>query len=215
VGERGEIFGCSIKLQRQIHPIYLTFTEFFFTFFFVFSRNRLTIQHKLYFAFLKHLWLTDRRHDALQRLNRLCDVVDMVANCESQCDNSLRSACWLELGEWKLEGTSAPNTHIPETLQVEVLSEFKRATMMDGNYKSWHNWALLNFRIAQQMNGAEEGSAGRRRGVAVVPPSQRNHVVAAIKSFVTAISLGTKRWSASVQQDMLNFLACLCHKSMH
>jgi len=39
--------------------------------------------------------------------------------------------------------------------------------------------------------------------------SLRNHVIAAVKGFVTAICLGTKRWSASVQQDMLNFLTCL------
>jgi len=171
--------------------------------------ERLSIQHKLYFAFLKHLWFTDRRDDALQRLDRLCDVVDMVSHCEPTCDYSLRSACWLELGEWKLEGKSAPNSSIPVHLQVEVLAEFKRATIMDGNYKAWHNWALLNFRIAQQMNAIDESSERRRRGTGAVPISQRNHVVAAITSFVTAISIGTKRWSASVQQDMLNFLACL------
>jgi FKBP12-rapamycin complex-associated protein len=34
-------------------------------------------------------------------------------------------------------------------------------------------------------------------------------VVAAVNGFVKAISLGTKRWSASVQQDMLNLLTCL------
>ena len=28
-------------------------------------------------------------------------------------------------------------------------------------------------------------------------------------AFVLAISMGTKRWSASVQQDMLNLLSCL------
>lgn len=34
-------------------------------------------------------------------------------------------------------------------------------------------------------------------------------MVAAVKGFVRAICLGTKRWSAFVQQDLLNFLTCL------
>jgi len=152
--------------------------------------------------------LTDRREEALHRLNRLCDVVDLTTHCESIEDNSLRSACWLELGEWKIEENITPNAFISEPLQVEVLSEFKRATLMDGGYKAWHNWALLNFRIAQQLNESDDGNGNKRKGVPV-SSSQRNHVVVAIKSFVSAISLGTKRWSASVQQDMLNFLTCL------
>jgi FKBP12-rapamycin complex-associated protein len=37
----------------------------------------------------------------------------------------------------------------------------------------------------------------------------RNHVVAAVQGFVNAISVGTRSWSASVQQDLLNLLSCL------
>jgi len=37
----------------------------------------------------------------------------------------------------------------------------------------------------------------------------KKHVVAAVHDFVKAVSYGTKRWSASVQQDMLNLLTCL------
>lgn len=132
--------------------------------------------------------------------------MDLTAQCESG-DNRLRSACWLELGEWKIE-TAASNSFIPEMVQVDVLCEFKRATLLDGGYKAWHNWALLNFRIAQQISEGDDLNAVRRRG-APVTISQRNHVVVAIKSFVNAIALGTQRWSASVQQDMLNFLTCL------
>jgi hypothetical protein len=68
--------------------------------------------------------------------------------------------------------------------------------------------ALLNFRIAQQMSEAENPNTRRRKGNPI-PQSQKYHVTAAIKAFVSAISLGTKKWSASVQQDMLNFLTCL------
>jgi FKBP12-rapamycin complex-associated protein len=41
------------------------------------------------------------------------------------------------------------------------------------------------------------------------PTVIKSHVIVAVKGFVQAISVGTKRWSASVQQDMLNCLSCL------
>jgi FKBP12-rapamycin complex-associated protein len=39
--------------------------------------------------------------------------------------------------------------------------------------------------------------------------AMRNHVVAAVKGFVNAISCGRKDQSASVQQDLLNLLTCM------
>jgi serine/threonine-protein kinase mTOR len=157
---------------------------------------------------VKHLWLTDRKEEALHRLKRLCDAVDMTTHCEAIQDNALRASCWLELGEWQIEEHITPTSFLPVKMQIEVLSNFKRATIMDGGYKAWHNWALVNFRIAQQMSETEDSNGKRRKG-SPIPQSQKNHVIVAIKAFVSAISLGTKKWSASVQQDMLNFLTCL------
>ncbi|KAG7341979.1 phosphatidylinositol 3- and 4-kinase [Nitzschia inconspicua] len=170
--------------------------------------ERLLIQHQLYFAFLKHLWHTDRRDDAICRLKKLCDIVDLTSHCEYLEGNPLRSSCWLELGEWQIEENITPSSFLPERMQIEVLLNFKRAALMDGGYKAWHNWALLNFRIAQQLNKVDD-PRGKKQRRSPVSQSQRDHVVIAVKAFVNAISLGTKRWSASVQQDMLNFLTCL------
>eukprot|EP00980_Cylindrotheca_fusiformis_P012607 scaffold3084_cov144-Cylindrotheca_fusiformis.AAC.55 len=84
--------------------------------------------------------------------------------------------------------------------------------MMNGRgYKAWHAWALLNFRLALQMNDRDSGATngvGRFRGMQR-SNAQNSHVITAIKGFFNAIGLGTKRWSASVQQDMLNLLTCL------
>mmetsp|Transcript_21493 Transcript_21493/g.52973 ORF Transcript_21493/g.52973 Transcript_21493/m.52973 type:complete len:3171 (+) Transcript_21493:99-9611(+) len=173
--------------------------------------DRLKIQHKLYFAYLKHLWLTDRKGEAIDRLGRLCDVVDLVSNCESAGNDYIRASCWLELGEWKMEEKITPGKHITGPLQVEILCDFKRASMIVGcGYKAWHAWALLNFRLALQMDEREENLDGSRHSHDDQDPdAQRKHVVSAIKAFFSAISLGTKRWSASVQQDMLNLLTCL------
>ena len=42
-----------------------------------FPWSRLFIQHKLYFAYIKHLWATDRKDEAMTRLGLLCKVVGM------------------------------------------------------------------------------------------------------------------------------------------
>lgn len=182
-----------------------------FSCFFFRSFGSMKIQHRLYFAYLKHLWQSDRHQEAMQRLNRLSDVVDLVSHCEDVEDNSLRVNCWLTLGEWKIEENTSPNSYIPESLQVDVLACFKRAVLLDNcGYRAWHAWALFNFRIALQISdradNAENGSAQSGRAAFAV---QRNHVEAAVRGFVNAINLGTKRFSASVQQDMLNLLTCL------
>jgi len=61
------------------------------------------IQHRLYFAFVKHLWSSDRRDEAMHHLKCLDDIVDLVSHCENIRDDSMQVSCWLELGEWKLE----------------------------------------------------------------------------------------------------------------
>lgn len=181
--------------------------------------ERLNIQHKIYYAYVKHLWAMDNHEEAMDRLARLSDVVDLTSHCERKPNNSLRVACWLKLGEWKIAGSTSPASSLPEALQMDVLTAYKRATAADGSgYRAWHAWALLNFRLAKQCyessnhrddaNGLS-GPRTRQRQSAVSSRSLRNHVVAAVKGFVKAISLGTKRWSASVQQDMLNLLTCL------
>ena len=183
------------------------------------GQRRLRIQHKLYFAYVKHLWAMDRREEAMYRLERLCDAVDLLGYTERVgpetialdrrrgSGEDLGVACFLELGEYKLEETQSRKTHIPEEVQTEVLYTFRRAISSSHcGYKAWHSWALLNFRIAEQLNEGEDIAGGRHRSSSA---PIRLHVIAAVKGFVNAISLGTKKWSASVQQDLLNLLTCL------
>jgi FKBP12-rapamycin complex-associated protein len=145
----------------------------------------------------------------MDRLVRLSSVVDLVSHCEHVKDDSIQVACWLELGEWKLEQAASPSAVITEQLQVEVLTAYKRAISSSScGYKAWHAWALLNFRIAQQISERDDATQARRSSHES-SRTLRNHVVAAVNGFVNAISLGTKRLSASVQQDMLNLLTCL------
>lgn len=170
--------------------------------------EKLEIQYQLYFSFVRHLWHTDRRDEAILRLGNLCEVVDMVFHCENVLDTSLRVRCWLGLGEWRLRVAESPaSSYISESLQADVLTSFKRATLLnDSGYRAWHAWALLNFRIAIQItddvDDLDHASSQTLKTI-------RSHVVAAVKGFVNAISQGTKKWCASVQQDLLNLLTCL------
>lgn len=144
------------------------------------------------------------------RLENLCDVVDMVSNYGVRSDDKLRVSCWLELGDWRLANSVPPNASIAERVQVEVLTAYKRAiSLNDCGYRAWHAWALLNFRIAEQLVDVGDENAVSRRYPVSSEKSQRNHVLAAVKGFVNAISLGTRKEIASVQQDLLNLLTCL------
>lgn len=173
--------------------------------------DRLIIQHRLYFALTKHLWSTDRRVEAMMRLSHLSEVVDLVSACEGHQNSSLRVSCLVELSEWKLAAAASAGMQTSDEVNAEVLTMLKRATQISRcGYKAWHAWALLNFRIAQRRASGDESSGG---GATVIPRHSdrmlRNHVVAAVQGFVNAISVGTRSWSASVQQDLLNLLSCL------
>jgi serine/threonine-protein kinase mTOR len=157
------------------------------------------------------MWYTGRKEEAVTRQLMLCDAVDIVSQCQTIPDSSLRVNCWLDLGEWRLS-QSSPGLVLSESLQVETLLAFKRATLMqDCGYRAWHAWALLNFRIAGQIGEKEETRRlhDSREFVSQTGTELRSHVVTSIKGFVQAINLGTKRQSASVQQDLLNILTCL------
>mmetsp|Transcript_15877 Transcript_15877/g.34220 ORF Transcript_15877/g.34220 Transcript_15877/m.34220 type:complete len:1759 (+) Transcript_15877:5883-11159(+) len=171
------------------------------------GEERLFIQHKLYFAYIKHLWATDRKDEAMSRLGLLCKVVDLTTQCgrkKPQCE-ALRVSCWLRYGDWKIALCRASLT---DSLATDVLLSYKRATDADvsNNYRAWHSWALINFRLAEQIRVNDKDKGGfMTKSTTIV----RSHVLAAVKGFVRAISVGTKWWSASVQQDMLNLLSCL------
>ena len=173
--------------------------------------DRLIIQHRLYFAYTKHLWHTDRRPEAMMRLAHLSNVVDLVSSCQKHSRNPLRVSCFLELSDWKLIASASSAQLVPKEVDAEVLTILKRATLVpDCGYRGWHAWALLNFRIAQKRASGETGGGDDRPARGKISDRLfRNHVVAAVRGFVHAISVGTRMWSASVQQDLLNLLSCL------
>lgn len=160
----------------------------------------------------------NHRNIAMERLTRLANVIDLVAHTGDAKMNELRVSCWLKLGEWKIASTHSHDFSLPHKTQCEVLMALKRATFENKNgYKAWHTWALINFRLAQQ-HDENRHNILRESGRKSIPKSRSSsklsktllsHISAAVKGFVKAICLGTKRWSASVQQDLLHLLTCL------
>lgn len=178
--------------------------------------ENLKIQYRLYFAFVKHLWVTDRRDEALSRISHFCNAVDLISDCEGGSEDlsSLQVSSWLKMGEWKLSTAEASQSDERKmSVWIGVLYAFRRATLMENcGYKAHHNWALMNFRIAQEH--VDQEIAGRlvengTNRVRDIENSSREHIIAAVRSFAKAISVGTKKYLASVQQDLLNFLTCL------
>ena len=186
---------------------------------------------------MEHLWATERKDEAMARLGLLCKVVGKFYHCWAQsCQNvylqlwcladltsqcgqkkaereALRVSCWLRYGDWK---SALCRKTLTDDLATDILLSYKRATDVDAkHYFAWHRWALINFQLAEQICGKSAVSSLREaeglpaENTTKSPTILRSHVIAAVKGFVRAISVGTKRWSASVQQDLLNLLSCL------
>jgi phosphatidylinositol kinase/protein kinase (PI-3 family) len=171
------------------------------------------VQHSLYYAYVKHIWAFGGKSvEARKRLSQLASTVDLISATKPIDNGKLRVKCWLTLGHWKL-ATQAPNSVLKPELVLDVVKAYKRATIAGENeYKSWHAWGLLNFRLSKQFKRSSHRGAvvlGNMRRHSAPSKQLKNHIVASVNGFLKAISLGKKRWSASVQQDMLNFLTVL------
>ena len=129
---------------------------------------------------------------------------------------TLQLECLLKLGHWKL-AILGPAAEVNYETRKYILSLYQEATQIDPrNYRAWHDWGLSNYRAVSE--SFRMASSGRRRLSAggglrqtshkqeKLPENQSNHIVGAVKGLMRAISLGTRKWSASVMQDMLYVL---------
>jgi len=141
----------------------------------------------------------------------------------------------LLLGEWKVS-IMGPNDHVDQVTRREVLAMYRTATTVDPqSYQAWHQWGLSNIRAIEEARESQQipgqngsrtptkpinlvrsssnvnNSKASRRGSAagnfylgqeVLVPLAVN----AIDGLMKALSLGTKRWSSTVTEDMLNIM---------
>ena len=110
-----------------------------------------------------------------------------------------------------------------------MLSLYGRATTVDPNcYEAWHQWGLSNYRAIEEsrstnsttaaniysIGGSNIGGSGIKRYTPVTNrlPHQDSLsviplVVSSIKGLMRALTLGTRRYSSFVTQDMLCILS--------
>ncbi len=155
------------------------------------------------YAYLKYIWAVGRKDEALQRISQL------VARLQPQ-DVKLQVRCLLKLGDWELARLPLGSALAPPVFQ-KVSEAYQTATQLDaGDYKAWHSWALVNFHMMEELtigqvplsrkkHPSSQGNAAERASVA-------SYNLAAAQGFLRAISLGRRRWCATVQQDLLCLL---------
>ncbi|CAM9628539.1 unnamed protein product, partial [Phaeothamnion confervicola] len=213
------------------------------------ANGNLAVQHMVEFAYLKHRKACGRLNESLQHMMRLADTL-------GSAEVGLKVKCLLKIGGWKLSRV-LPGRPLGPEVQSEVLASYQRAADLEpDNYKAWHSWALVNFRVVEQIlqqqqeqqqqlllqqsqlqqqqadwgagggsngggGGGPGGSIGGGGGSAMQgPPTEsglgtgsafgpaalQQHVLCAAEGFIRAVQLGKRKWSALVQQDMLNLL---------
>lgn len=156
------------------------------------------IDARFSYARQRQEWYVGRRTEAVQELERLLETIPPN-------DTQLKVRCLLKLGQWKL-AIAGPGENVDMRTRDEVLQLYHRATVLDPNsYRAWHEFALANYRGSQEMRTSLQSRAQR---VPAQPTTQhlKPLLVSATQGLLRAIALGTKSWSASVQQDMLCLL---------
>lgn len=139
----------------------------------------------------------------------------------------------LLLGEWKVS-IMGPEEHVDQLTRREVLAMYRTATTVDPqSYQAWHQWGLSNIRAIEEAkevqqttgnngsrtptkpinlvrSGSNVASKALRRGSVGSPYLGQEVLVPlavnAIDGLMKALSLGTKRWSSTVTEDMLNIM---------
>lgn len=107
-------------------------------------------------------------------------LLDLSAHCSPQQNeiDVLRVRCWLKYGQCKLR-SNPPGEPLSDTLASDVILSYKRATeSLATDYRAWHSWALINFRLAEQIHGSDKENSSKHSAESVL---LQNHVVAAVK----------------------------------
>lgn len=180
------------------------------------------VDRRIKFAILKQRWSTGERHAALHGLEELIRGSNIAQVSTSQSSTSSYLRCLLKLGEWKVQ-ILGPGVLVDRHTRHDVLEIYNLATNVDpSNYRAWHQWGLSNYHAVE-----ETKSSGNNTSPSTIPrafpaiavgtgsgivnasafDNVRSYVVNAIQGLMRALTLGTRRWSSSITQDMLCVLS--------
>lgn len=66
-----------------------------------------------------------------------------------------------------------------DALATDVILSYKRATdALTDDYRAWHSWALINFRLAEQIHGSDKDQNPKPNAELMM---LRSHILAAVK----------------------------------
>lgn len=152
------------------------------------------IQPKIVYSYLKYLWSTNKRNEALKLLRTF--VSDRASSASTHADarttTSLSSKFFQKLGRWQRIIMEKVDPLVVE----DILQSFKMATKMDPNwYKAWHDWALTNFMVVEHLS--RDKSKKHDNSVELI-----DYVLEAIHGFFQTIALNTKERGSSLQDTL-------------
>ncbi|XP_053376740.1 serine/threonine-protein kinase mTOR-like [Mercenaria mercenaria] len=172
-----------------------------------------TVNPKITFAYLKHMWKSNQRSEAYEKLQmfvqhslqtrslQLLSPEDVPQRTEL---NKLMARCYLKLGDW-----SEANLGLNEQTIPQVLDYFALATEHDKNwYKAWHMWALMNYEAVLFYKQKDSGSQSQEINLPITPRPDtiaakiHKYCVPAVHGFFKSISLS----SQNSLQDTLRLL---------
>ncbi|RLN57430.1 hypothetical protein BBP00_00007511 [Phytophthora kernoviae] len=181
-------------------------------------------RNRVAFAYLKHLWASGQKNEALTDLHRLVGRISSMARHREQTpgglggmpspapammpmrseEEELLVKCHLKMAEWQLAVHDQQIEHVP----VEsVLSSLRLCTELEPrSYKAWHAWALVNFQVVEHSTHSQHISANATASAVAASAAVAPYIAPAIEGFFRSIALGRSRWAANVQQDILRVL---------
>jgi phosphatidylinositol kinase/protein kinase (PI-3 family) len=195
-------------------------------------RHNSIVEKRIDFAILEQRWATGEKMESLKGLEALTRSFT-EKNIEETC---IHVSCILKLGEWKL-AMIGPGNVVDKNTRKEILMLYNKATSVDPkSYQAWHQWGLANYRAIEELridnasnskgtSTANSLGLGYKLGLHSPRVSLNNsslglpkqHTIPkdvlvplatnAIKGLLKALSLGTRRNTASVMQDMLCILS--------
>jgi len=172
------------------------------------------------FAYIKHMWKSDQKQEAFQKLSHFVDstlrqqTMLSISPDEREQENrfallKLQARCYLKMGNWLVALEGINDKTIPLFIQYHA-----NATENDRNwYKAWHLWALMNYEaVLYYKHRNSTGDASQASSPQSPPLSPRgslsttdvvhSYTVPAVHGFVRSITLS----SGNSLQDTLRLL---------
>ena len=174
--------------------------------------SELSMDRRIQYAKYQQQWSSNNgRLAALQGLENLCRSMDAPDAMMSYADADVHRDCLLRLGKWKLYLLESEAIPIDPVTRHTVLDLYGKATLVDPHsYRAWHEWGLANFRAVEearnvQLSWHNPGGVIEKQGS--YSEDLAPYILNAAKGLLRAISLGSRRWSSSITQDMLSVLS--------